>query len=263
MKIWQAPLRSLYSLSFYKEVLGFSLSTGLAYLGFLSFLASIFAGIAFNARSTPEIREFTAWLKASAPKLEMTAEGLRMDAPSPYVMTHPRFGPIITIDLSKTSAEEKDFSTGGLLFLTKNRGFLHGARGIRAFDFKVEDKNFKPFPITGETYEKFAKILRGFLLGAVPLAVFLFFFIWKFTLALFYSLLARILNSFRREPLPYETLLNLCFFAMTAYVLIEFLTLFIPRFQIRGEFFTGLAVTGLYLGIAIIKTEPPLPVERY
>ena len=262
MKIWQAPLKSLYSLSFYREILESSIGTGLAYLAFLSLIASVLAGVSFNRWSIPESRELAAWLKSSAPALVFTSEGLQMKAPSPYRMRHPRYGPLVVIDLSKTEVGDKDFAGGAPLILTAKRGFFRSEAGVRIFDYNPRKKNFEPVPITGETFEKFIRILRLTVLVALPVIVFFFFFIWKFSMALIYSGLAVLINGFRRERLPYETLLNLSFFSMTAFVLLESLTFFIPSFQIRGAFFTGLAVTGVYLSIAILRTQPPLADEN-
>ena len=262
IKIWQAPFRSLYSLSFYREVLESPLSSGMAYLALLSLLASVVAGIAFNVRSLPQIQEFAEWAKTAAPPLTFTPEGLQMKAESPYVMKHPRYGPMVVIDLFKISVEEKDFKKGNLLVLTAKRGFLRSpSGGIRAFDYSPKEKNFEPVPMTAEMYEKFGKTLRVILLAGIPAAVFVFFFLWKFTVAVVYTGFALFINRFRREPLPYERLLNLCFFAMTAFVLIELATLLIPKFEVRGGFFTGLAVTMLYLSIALLKTEAAVPRE--
>ena len=254
-KIFQAPFLSLYSLSFYREVLNTSLREGLTYLAFLSLIASVLAGITFNARSIPETKAFVQWLKSSAPPLMLTPEGLQMAAPSPYVMTHPRFVPLVTLDLSKTTAQEKDFQEGTLLFLTAKRGFFRSQNRVRAFDYVRGNENFKPVPITGEIYEKSGKVLRRILLAGVPAAVFLFFFVWKLTVALIYSGFAGLINRFRQEPVSYPALLNLCLFAMTAFVLIEFTTLLIPGFEIRGGFFTGLMMTSLYLGLVLHKTD--------
>ncbi len=260
-RIFRAPVLSLYSLSFYREVLNASLRDGLAYLAFLSLIAAILAGIAFNVRSIPETKAFVQWLKASAPPLTFTPEGLQMAAPSPYVMKHPRFGPLITIDLSKTTVEEKDFQEGVLVFLTAKRGFIHSGKRTQAFDYVKEKEDFAPVPITGEMFEKGEKILRRVLLAGVPVAVFFIFFVWKLIVAVIYSGFGGLINRFRREPLSYEKLLTLCIFAMTAFVLIEFVTLFIPGFEIRGGFFMGLAVTSLYLCIALLKTEAPVLIE--
>ena len=104
--------------------------------------------------------------------------------------------------------------------------------------------------------DRFEGLLILMMRGGVPVVIFIFFFLWKFTTALVYAGFAVLINRFRREPLPFDRLLNTCFFAMTAFTLIEFLTLFFPGFEIRGGFFTGLAVTSLYLATALLKTEP-------
>lgn len=261
VKIWQAPFRSLYSLSFYREVLESSFKTGLSYLALLSLMASVVAGIAFNIRSIPETREFVEWLKASAPPLTLTSEGLQMKADSPYVMKHPRYGPLVRIDLSKTAVEVKDFEEGLLLILTPRRAFFRSRNQIQAFDYNSGEKNFEPVPVTGEMYEKFGKMLRLILLAGIPVIVFFIFFLWKFMVAMVYSGFAVFINRFRREPLSFEKILNLCFFAMTPFVLIEFLALLVPGFAIHGGFFTGLSVTMLYLAIALLKTEVPSELE--
>lgn len=253
--ILQAPFLSLYSLSFYREVLNAPLRAGLIYLTFLSLIASLTAGLAFNARSLPEMREFVQWLKSSAPPLTLTPDGLQMDAPSPYVMVHPRFGPIVTLDLTKTTPEEKDFRNGTLLFLTAKQGFLYSGRKIRAFEYVKGAGRFKPVPITGEIYESSGKILRRMLLAGIPIAVFFFFFLWKMTVALIYAGFAGLINRFRRAPVSYRALLNLCLFAMTPFVLIELSAFLIPGFEIRGGFFTGLTMTSLYVGLVLHKTD--------
>ena len=254
-QIIRAPFLSLYSLSFYREVLNAPLRQGLAYLAFLSLIASILAGFAFNTRSIPETKEFVQWLKSSAPPLTVTPEGLQMAAPSPYVMTHPRFGPLVTIDLTRTGAEEKDFKDGTLVLLTAKRGFFYSGRRMRTFEYVRGNENFKPVPITGEIYENSGKILRRVLLAGIPVVVFLFFFIWKLIVAMIYSGFAGLINRFRREPVSYPALLNLCLFAMTPFVLIEFVSLMVPGFEIRGGFLTGLMMTSLYLGLVLHKTD--------
>ena len=262
MKLLLAPVYSLFSLSFYREILRKSLGRGFLYLAYLSFLATIVFLLFFTSRLLPEADRFAAWARAEMPALTWTPQGLRMNLKSPYTMVHPQLGPLVTFDTSKTDAgteEMKDVS----MFVTSRKVFLKQRAGeIRVYDLKEmmgAAKADNPAVVNGETLEGFYKSFKPMLFFLAIFFFFPFFFIWKFLAALFYSWFGLLLNFFRTEKLHYGQILNVSFFTLTPVLGIQLLQILIPNagripFGLPGS----IAVTGVYLYFVIVKTQDPL-----
>lgn len=260
-EILLSPLYSLFSLNFYRRVLRSPLSKGFSYLLYLSVLFAFGVTIVFMFTVIPIGNEFANWLKQNFPELVLTREGVAAKVEQPFSLTHPDFGTIAVIDTTKEMPTAEDLGKT-VFFVTKTQVFIQNRPGERTGDYRVVDlvprneqakATWRDFVVTGTFIETIYRRLRPFAAPLLFIFCVFFFFVWKLIVALLYSLLALILNLFRKEKLSYRSLVNLCFFAITPVIVLQWLRPFLP-FLPLNVFVAGF-VTGSYLGLAILKTQ--------
>src|SRR5207247_1941914 len=95
---WQAAWRLATDPPAPAEVPRQRLGRGLAYLVYLSSLYSAAIAIALLAFWLPAADRFVDWLAPNLPEVKLTDHGAVMDAPQPFVLTHPVLGTLLVID---------------------------------------------------------------------------------------------------------------------------------------------------------------------
>ena len=73
------------------------------------------------------------------------------------------------------------------------------------------------------------------------------FFVWKLLIALFYSLIALLLNRFRKEKFRYGSLFTLACFAISPVTIFQAANVSIPEISFDLNFYFSFALTVLYL----------------
>lgn len=255
-----SPFLSLFSLSFYREMSRSSLGKGFLYLFYLSLLFGAGATFAFAARAVPPAGEFMRWLGDSLPDLKFTPQGLETPATQPFSLTHPRWGRILTIDTTRETVDIEE-AKNSYIYLTKKKVYAAGGRQdeFRILDLTPQTEqalaNWRDFTLTGSFLMTAFQRILPFSFPFVFGGAFVLFFMWKLLAALFYSLLAMLINLFRKARLSYTRLLNLSFFAMSAVIGLQWISAMFPAFPVRLNFLWSLLITALYLGFGILGTQ--------
>ncbi|MBI3306980.1 MAG: DUF1189 family protein [Candidatus Omnitrophica bacterium] len=256
-----APLRALSSLEFYRKVLKNPFWHCLAYLGYLSLLASFVVWIAFSTRIAPMMDDFMIWFRASMPTVSWMPEGISIDRQSPYTMTHPKFGPVMTFDMNRTDVTSETMGVEGILVTSKKVYVRQSSAELRVYDLTAAAKKNDKLPANftidettvGDWYAK-VKPWAG-IISAV--FYFPFFFMWKILTAFFYSLVGNLFNLSRKPRLVYSSVFKLSVYAMTASIVFEWLQMLVPALdRIPLGLMGGLIITSGYLFLAVKKTEP-------
>jgi len=264
ISVLSAPIYSLFSVQFYRRVLANKLSKGFLYLTFLSAIFAVVTIIAVNTRLIPLVEDFVDWAKEEMPVLVWSTQGLQMETQqSPYVMVHPEYGPLVTFNM--------DLEEGGLehmgevpILVTSQQIYVNEGNGqLRVYDVVPDDVRNQELPqsirITGEAVENVYGNYKVPVIVLVVIASGIFMYLIKLLQGLLLSLLGLIINRSRKEALKYSQILNAAFFAGTAFFILEILSVLIPQAAVMANLLVNVLVTGLYLFLAIKKTEIATP----
>lgn len=259
MDILLGPVYALFSLDFYRRVQRSSLSLGFLYLLYLSAILSILFFWLFFIYAVPQADRFVEWVKAKMPVLTWAEEGLRMDRPSPYVMEHPEFGPLVVFDTTKDDIDLEELKKVPV-FVSSRKVYAHQQGGeVRIYDLKELMRQVDPktgVKIDAAMIDAFYHSIKGPLIFFLFLFFFPSIFIWKLLAGLLYSLLGCVINLFRGKRLSYGAVLNVTFFALTPVSFIEVLQLALPSLgRVPFGIIGSAVVTGIYLFLAVKKTE--------
>ncbi len=262
MNLFLAPIYSLFSIQFYRGIIRSRLTNGLLYLIYLSVIATLLMSLWFVWQGIPQMNRFVEWAKSQMPSMTWTPEGLVMNAQSPYTMVHPELGPLVIFDMNRIEVDSNGMQNV-VMFVTSKKIFVkQGLNQIRAYDLTrttpaaQAGETVGVIPINGESLQQFYDSMRPWFMVLGIVFFFFFFVVWKLLAALLYSWIGLLINFMRHPRLAYSAILNISFFALTAATLIQFLQMLIPAlFRIPFGFVGSLLVTGIYLFIAIKKTE--------
>lgn len=264
MTILTAPFYALFSRKFYHEAVFVGPARGFLYLFYLSALMLLIAFAAMNTRLVPQMNTFAAWLQAEVPIMQWTPAGLSMRDGETFALVHPEYGPLARFDMTKNEITFADMGENSV-FVTAQKIYLRqpGREGLRVFDvMQLGDKNNQSFDIRPDTIGFFYQKVRPWIVFMVLGVLWAGFLIWKILAALFYSWIALLINTTRREKLYYSHLWTIACFALTPAALIQGLQFAIPQLGFLPFGTAGsLIVTTAYLYLAIKGTEPPEAVE--
>ncbi len=266
MDIFLAPFFAFFNLSFYKRIIRLSLGKGFLYLLYLSAVYALLIMAYVGADMLPKANEFTDWFAGNLPQVTLTKEGVVTDAPQPFELVHPKYGKILAMDTTRESLDNPP--PGFYVYITKTKALARqsGRAESRVYELVPQTAEakaqWKDVVITGELiktlYKKFLPYVYPLTFGVVFFVVIL----WKILAGLFYSLVALLLNNFRREKLPYAALLNCSFFALTPVAVLQAVGIYVPRVAAPLNFLAALVLTSIYLVIAILATqEKPDSIE--
>lgn len=257
-----APIYALFSLDFYRKVIRQGVGKGFLYLAYLSLLSvGVLAGVLLF-RGLPAMNDFVDWVKITMPAMTWSpTEGITLEAQSPYVMTNPKLGALVTFDTTKESVTALTMGDTPI-FVTATKIFVRqGAADVKVYDITrpvPEDEATKvkvTVQVTPELVQKFYDSIKPWFLAFILGFSFIFTFIWKLLAALFYSWLGLLFNFSRDPRLSYGSIFNLSIFTLTAGWIIQILPAVIPPLG-AIPFWTILAipVTVVYLFVVIKKT---------
>ena len=262
MDILLAPIYSFFSVSFYRRIIQSSLGKGFLYLLYLSFVYGAILLSLFIIRLKPMADDFVNWFASSLPQLTLTKNGVTASIQQPFEMKSPLYGTVLVIDTTKEKADGVP-PTRTLIYLTKTQlVFQNEAKSeTRILSLLPKDdqakEKWKDFSVTGAVvemiYKKIVPIVYPFILVLSLFA----FFIWKILAALFYSLVALLLNLFRKEKLSYGQLLVLSMFALTPVAVLQIAGFFVPKLMMILSPPVAIALTSLFLALGILATQGP------
>lgn len=248
-----APFLALFSARLYREALGSGVGRGFGYLVYLTFLFSVLAFLLSQLLLLPIASSFMDWLIQVTPEMTLTRAGLDAKVNQPYRVAHPAFGPIYLIDTTKTAAELMADESGVPILIGKEHVVVRNLdrNESRVFDLKEATRQARntsgPIQITKHLMRDLTRQIEALIIPISLLFLAPLFFIWKLIAALFYSLVALLLNLIRKEKFRYRSLFTLSSYAITPVTFIQALDLFIPGFSIPLNFLLALVVTTAYL----------------
>jgi hypothetical protein len=267
LSIFSAPFFALTRIDFYRRAAESRLVKGIQYLLYLSILSALIAVYVFVTVGLPKVQEIVDWVKAEMPVITVTQEGLSIDTPSPYVMIHPAFGPMVRFDMGKAEVTREDLADAGV-FVTKKRVYVKQGNEIRIYDVVDYFSRNERIPVGGanrvtpDSVQEFFDGAKAWFTVIFFLLFLPFFFIWKLIVAVFYSWFGLLMNMGRRDKLTYGQILNVSIFAMTASILLQWLRLLVPVINALPVIdLVGIGLSFVYLALAIHKTDQaPAPV---
>ena len=258
-----APLRSLYSLKFYRRLQARPSGQGFFYLAYLSFFAALLSIHVLQSQFLPAASNFIGWLGKNLPEMTLTSQGMRMKIDKPLLLSHPEWGPVLYLEPTKDIPEPADLQKAFLVLTRTKVGFGGGPGGgkyqIQDLVSKKNQASAAELPINEETiqrgWSRVVPVLK-------PILFVLFFagiYLWKMMAGFFYSLIGLLFNLFRIEKLSYSAVLNTTFFALTPVTFLQMLAVEIPKWPLPANLLTALTVTTIYLGYAILGTQQSAP----
>lgn len=255
-----APLLSLFSLRFYRRLLGRSQAAGFLYLAYLSLLFSLLGLFAFRFQFVPVANDLVDWAAKSIPETTFTLEGVQMKIEEPLLLTHPRWGPLLYLDPQSDFPKPDDLGKA-LVIVTRTKVAYRDPRGgeVRIQELVPAERpeKWQNLVVTGERIKRVWRQMRPWTGAIFFVSLFVGIYLWKLLAGLFYSLVGLILNLFRTERLRYPSILNLSFFVLTPVSLLQILTWLFPEWPIPLNFLTALLVTSLYLTLTLLLTQRP------
>lgn len=263
MNLLLAPVLALFSLRFYRLMSKSSLRKGFLYLAYLAFISTVFIFVWVLVPLMPKADQFVEWVKNDMPSLVLTKEGMTMNELSPYVLSYPGNGTVAVFDMTKANVTSEEMGTIPIYVTSKKIFFNDKQKGeMKVIDLAARvqtQKNEKPFQINRETIRRFYSKAKPLIIGLICVVLPFLFFIVNLLKGLAASLIGLIFNAFRKSKLPYNQILNVSFFALTASFWVGILTWMVPGFRIPYGLLVHLLVTGLYLLIGIKLTESKEP----
>jgi len=261
MNILTAPIFAVLRPLFYRQVIASPLSRGFLYLAYLSFLATCLVFFNFQMRAVPQMDAFADWVVREMPQMTWTPEGLVMNRQSPYVMIHPEYGPLAEFDTTKTDAAVADMGEEVYAYITSTKMLVRsGSNEVRIYDLTERPAGTAPdqliVQIDGASVETFYRSLKPWISVLIFGLFFPFFYLLKLLEALFYSVIATLINLKRLPPLEYPAVLNLCLFGLTAATVLQLRSFILPSLGVIPFGILGsLLVTSIYLFIGVRKTQ--------
>ncbi len=257
-----SPILSLFSPRFYQGVFKSSITKGFLYLLYLSLLGSVAFLFIIYLKWMPTADNFVIWFSHELPEISFQNGTLSSAVAQPHVLIHPKFGKILILNTKKDHAEPAEMKEA-FVYVTSRLIYVSNPfqRETKIFDVAKSPDSKAPateaYIFNGDLVKKiYAKIKPVFLAILVGFT-FIFIFMWKLTAAIFYSMIAFILNLFREEKFSYEKLLNVSMFAMTAVTLLQFLNALVTSINLPVPLWVAFTLTTCYLGLAILVVSPP------
>ena len=252
-----APLMTLFSKRLYRKALHSGVGRGFGYLLYLTVLFCVLTFVLCQLRLLPLTSQFIDWLVQVTPEMTLTQTGLNVDVAQPYLVEHPAIGPLYLIDTTKSASDLLADQSPAVILIGKNAVVARQPQRnqVRVFNLdqameQVRQAN-RPLQITKQVMNQLSKRLLGMLVPIVLVFLAPLFFIWKLLAALFYSLLALLLNLFRKEKLRYSALFNVACYAITPVTVIQAVGISFPELPIRLNFFLAIALSVAYLCFGI------------
>jgi hypothetical protein len=263
INILSAPIYALFSREFYRQVLKAPLSRGFLYLLYLSTLLTVFFYGVILMVGIPQLDSLVDWIKADMPPIVATSQGLQMSTPSPHLMVHPDFGPLVALDMRTAEVEPRSMVDAPPLVVTSTKVYIRSGQGpeeYRAIDLFPDrgpqggTQIMRSVRVDGEVIEKIYTTLKFWVLLLLFLVLIPIFYLMYLLHGLMYSLVGLLVNMMRSSKLNYSAILNVSFFALTAAVFYGILRESVPFLNfLPGGFWISLLITGVYL---FVFTKP-------
>lgn len=248
-----APVLSFFSVRLYREALRSGVGRGILYLLYLTVLFCLLTLFLCRMLLLPLAGSFMDWLVSVTPEMTLTQTGLKVSAQEPYLVKHDVLGPLYLVDTTKDLAALERDSSKALILIGKEHIVIQNPYRSekRVFDLKQAmeqvKQNNRPVTITKRVMQELNRRFQGMLIPFILVLLAPFFFIWKLLAVLFYSLIALLLNLFRKEKLNYKSLFSLACYAITPVTVVQATNLFIPDMHFNLNLLLAIGLTTVYL----------------
>ena len=257
-----APITAIFYPPVYQDAVKSSAGRGVLYSLYLSGLSTALVMIALSVAVMPQVDAFVSWTKSNMPAMVWTPEGLSLESgKTSALLTHPKFGPIVIFDMTKTNVTETDMGKAYVV-VTAKKVFLKRAPGqIEERDITrtaVQSQQQLParVRIDGDVLGKFYQNIKNAMGFLVPLMVLVFSFIFFLMTNLFYSLAGLLFNLMRKEKLGYGAIFNLTCFATSAAFTLTWLRVLTPLQTMSFPFVLNMLVNLGFMFFAFKVTDP-------
>ncbi|MFA6002999.1 MAG: DUF1189 family protein [Elusimicrobiota bacterium] len=253
------PINSITSINFYRRISGQNVGRSLLYIAYLGFFFSLAFTLMLWVRVMPPIQEAFVWLETNVPPI--TFANNRLSTPTNELVTirYPKLDTVaFTLDTKRTEPVTPQMMTDGkvLAYVTANSMYLMQNSGkLDVYDFS-KTPNAKSVVIDAKLYRELARMLPLVLLPLGFVVCFIVFFIWKIIAALFYSLVALIVNGVSGAGMQYAPLFNISAYAQTLIVAVQGILLFLPVHLPLLRPLSLLATT-VYIWLAVRRHSAP------
>lgn len=257
-----SPLLSLFSAKFYRTVLRSSPGFGFLYLLYLGLIGAVSVMLAMMLKWLPVADEFVNWFSDQVPPVVLDQDGLSSSVAQPYEISHPKFGTLVILDTTKETVRDEDVKRT-FFYVTKRKIYANDPtrNETRIMDVlgrvsETELSRIARQELDGEQLKDFYAKAKPVVKIVAFLGVLLAVYMWKLGAALFYSLAAWILNQFREEKYSYLPLVSVSAFALTPVAVLQFSGSLLPNLSLNPPLWMAVAITSLYLAVAILIVSP-------
>lgn len=261
-----APILSIFSRSFYRRLLGHTQILGFFYLFYLSLILSTYVLFNFRLQYLPPTDDFVNWLATEWPETVFTRQGVQIDLQEPLLIRHPDYGPIAYLNPAGEMPSQDELEKAFMVLTRTHVAFRNPARGnVRIQKVLPADnaQNWQDFVINRERILWFWTQAKPFLTAGFFVFAFIGIYLWKILVGLVFSLIGILVNLFRKERLRYLSILNLTFFALTPFALLQFYAPAFGAWRFPVQPLSSLAVTAAYLAFAILGSQSHTPGDSH
>ena len=226
------PLLSLTDFQFYRGLSRKSIAATVGYLAYLGVLFALLYTLMFFVRYGPKIDESIEWAASSIPSMTFAQGKLASALTEPRRIQHPEY-PQLTfiIDTNRTtpvSPYEMRSSTV-VAYITQNAVHYFAADGrLTVSDLSIV-RNSEPLTIDANFYRNIGSVLKKAEYPVAFILAWLIFVVSTHLGALFYSVVALLMNAFLGSGLRYPELYRTAVYAQTPAIALQAIALFLPK----------------------------------
>ncbi len=261
-----SPVLTFFSKRLYQQVMRSDWQRGFFYLFYLTGLFALFIFFLSQLILLPFVDSLSGWLIRSIPVMTLTSSGLKTDAKQPVVIEYVGFGPICVINTNKNVEDIVREGPWAPILVGQTKILI--SQSAKTFDKHTSQiidlgemmrklaEEKRSVTISKQVMTEIARKMKSLLFPIGILIFSLVFLVWELLSALFYSVIALILNRFRKEKLRYSNLFSLACYAITPITLIQIVKISIPGVYLTINMFFVPALTICYLAYALFGVPP-------
>ncbi len=261
LSFWLAPITALFNPCVYRDAIKGSSWRGVLYGLYLALIGGVLTLVLMLSLVAPTADEFAAWTQKNMPVVIWTPEGLSLEnGQTTALLVHPKFGPVVAFDMTKTSVSETDMAkvyflvTSTKIFIKRGPGEIEG-RDITKAGIQTTKQLPPKIRITGEVVGSLFKVVKNAAFMVVPLAITVISFFLILISNLFYSLIGLLLNLMRKQKLRYGAIFSLTCFATTVAFTVTWLQIMTPIRKLPLPFGWMILATLVYMFVAFKITD--------
>ncbi|MFH0985581.1 MAG: DUF1189 family protein [Candidatus Omnitrophota bacterium] len=257
ISFWLAPVTALFRPCVYRDAAKKSGGRGALYILYLSGVAGVLTAILMFGLITPVAHEFIVWTQHNLPVVIWTPEGISLEnGQTTALMVHPKYGPIVAFDMTKTDVTEADMEKAPMLvtatkaFFRQGPGQLIEGKDITKTGIRTDKQLPAKVRITGEVAGRVLEIIKNSVFFLAPPTIAVLFFFFLLVSNLLYSLVGLLFNLMRKQKLRYGAIFSLTCFATTVSFTLTWLQIMTPFRKLPLPFVVLLLLNLVYMFIA-------------